>query len=412
MSTRRNPRRAASKTTSLAEDGLEENIASSSSAEEGSSSSDEESVEELKPTQKRRKTSQRTSSRSTRFQRSMQEPRDSIRDLFDKNEGNSSPRKSPAKSHSSARRKVRTEVPVDSSEESSSEEEEQSDSELEEEASLKIQRIIASRSEPIRVWKEICANMHTTEIDYGSRWSQDNVKDDDTYEERFLVKWADLSYMHCSWETQQDLVEQIDGAKSQLSTFFRKSDNGLLFTADERCDGDYFDPAFVQIDRILEVHPPEGMPDVSLKCKPEDIVKTFGIILDCEDPGFEAGTGRQFLIKWKNTPYSNVTYEFERDLIINDIEYLDNLNALEERSKKPTKTQVRKAIKLGGTEEGRLAELFQEEDEEKRAANVKAYQDELAEQVFPNGGQLRDYQAEGVTWLASNFISDRSSILW
>jgi chromodomain-helicase-DNA-binding protein 7 len=42
---------------------------------------------------------------------------------------------------------------------------------------------------------------------------------------------------------------------------------------------------------------------------------------------------------------------------------------------------------------------------------VKAYQDELANQVFPNGGQLRDYQAEGVTWLISNLINRRSSIL-
>lgn len=55
--------------------------------------------------------------------------------------------------------------------------------------------------------------------------------------------------------------------------------------------------------------------------------------------------------------------------------------------------------------------MFQDDDEEKQDANVKAYQDELAKQVFPNGGQLRDYQAEGVTWLISNFVFDRSSIL-
>lgn len=44
-------------------------------------------------------------------------------------------------------------------------------------------------------------------------------------------------------------------------------------------------------------------------------------------------------------------------------------------------------------------------------ANVQKYKEELAGRTFPNGGQLRDYQIEGVTWLVSNFIFDRSSIL-
>lgn len=58
-----------------------------------------------------------------------------------------------------------------------------------------------------------------------------------------------------------------------------------------------------------------------------------------------------------------------------------------------------------------MVNLFQGEEENEENANVKKYQQEVGETVFPNGGQLRDYQAEGVTWLASNFIFDRSSIL-
>jgi hypothetical protein len=265
----------------------------------------------------------------------MQEPRDSINDLLGDKSETASPRKtkSPAKSHSSARRRVRTEVPVDSDSDSS-EEEEESEDEGDEEEPFKIQRIVASRSEPRKVWKEIGKNMHTSEVEYGSRWFQESDEDDETFEERFLVKWAELSYMHCSWETQQDLIEQVDSAKTYLTTFFKKSENGLLFTADERCDGDYFDPAFVQVDRILEVHLPEGMENSKVRRKNEDPVEAFGIILDRENPDFESGTGRQFLVKWRNAPYSDATYEFERDLILNDVEYLGQLKALEERSKK------------------------------------------------------------------------------
>lgn len=76
----------------------------------------------------------------------------------------------------------------------------------------------------------------------------------------------------------------------------------------------------------------------------------------------------------------------------------------------PTKTDVKKDTKLHKAELKRLTDLFDDEDEE-FDANIKAYQEELAAQAFPNGGNLRDYQAEGVTWLASNFIYDRSSIL-
>ena len=221
-------------------------------------------------------------------------------------------------------------MPVDS--ESSSEEEGSEDEE--EQDMLKIQRIIASRSEPRRVWKEICNSMNTTEVTYGSRWFQeDDDSKEDTFEERFLVKWSDMSYLHCSWETQQDLIEQVEGAKTYLTTFFRKSDNGLLFSADERCDGDYFDPGFVQIDRILEVAIPEKFPKGRRK-EAENPIDEFGIVMDREDPDFEIGTGRQFLIKWCNTPYSDSTYEFERDLILNDVDYLEHLKAFEKRSKK------------------------------------------------------------------------------
>ena len=130
------------------------------------------------------------------------------------------------------------------------------DEELDE---LKIQRIIASRTETRRKWREICSRMNTSEIEKGSRWFQDwaategTADDDSVFEERFLVKWSDLSYLHCSWESQDDLVAQVDNAKNYLTTFFRKSVNGLLFDADERGDGEFFDPSYVQIERVLEI---------------------------------------------------------------------------------------------------------------------------------------------------------------
>eukprot|EP00957_Ditylum_brightwellii_P123442 9411550-Ditylum_brightwellii.AAC.1 len=61
--------------------------------------------------------------------------------------------------------------------------------------------------------------MNTSEIENGSHWFQDdsdsdsnddsgNGKSDNTFQERYLVKWSDLSYRHCSWELENDLMDQ------------------------------------------------------------------------------------------------------------------------------------------------------------------------------------------------------------
>ena len=184
--------------------------------------------------------------------------------------------KSPAKRHSKRRMTKRVAGRGESSDEEdkiSSEEEEDDDEEDddednddddeedddgEEEEEIKISKIIACRSMTLSEWRVVCTWMNTTEITNGSRWIQeDSVAPSpsttsgagdagdraaasgpvDKYEERFLVKWDDLSYLHCSWETERDLVEFCDGAKLRLSTFFRKAEGGLLYVADERLDG-------------------------------------------------------------------------------------------------------------------------------------------------------------------------------
>lgn len=248
-----------------------------------------------------------------------------------------SPLKSPARRHKQHHRLSIGHHPAensDSEESSGSSAEAEGDDEGEEEP-FKIQRIIASRTEPRNVWARICAKMNTFEIDDGSRWLQDPVnKDDTTFEERFLVKWSDHSYLHVSWETENDLTNLLEKGKNYLSTFFRKSEHGLLFSSDERCDGDYFDPAWTQVDRILEVtHPPE-CPLRSVKNEDNVTNEELGIVLDKNSEDFEKGSGREFLIKWGNNSYSEVTYEFERDLILNEVDYKEQLKEFCRRKKK------------------------------------------------------------------------------
>ncbi|KAL7559116.1 hypothetical protein ACA910_017527 [Epithemia clementina (nom. ined.)] len=279
---------------------------------------------------------------------------------------------------------------------------------------LKVQRIIGSKSLRCRAWKEICTAMNTSEVDAGSVWHQKEQKDDDMFEERFLVKWSDLSYLHCSWETAKDLEDQIENAKTYLNTFFRKSKDGFLFTPEQRCDGEYFDPAFTQIDRILELSGPDGY----VPGPPEDEDKIthdqLGIVADKTDPEYEEGLGRNFLVKWCNQPYSECTYEWERDLIINNVEYKQHVKNFLTRTEKPTKQWVRSRLREGEATKRTLYKTFGDSsklDEKTRSSAVADYQKSLREQVYKNGGQLRDYQAEGVSWMTANYVNKRSCIL-
>ena len=366
----------------------------------------------------------------------------------------SQPPKSPVKRHAARRLSIRSGTIQSSSSSDDGEEYEFNDDlddramassdddleEVDEEEPLKIQKIVASRTETRARWREVCAAVQTSEIENGSRWNQEvgeggtvgnanggtstTTNDDDDhhhhhqiYEERFLIKWKDLSYLHCSWETQADIESQIERSGSCFTTFFRKSHNGLLYSADERCDGDYFDPAYVEIDRILEVQPPSGnksYPAMTSEAEESATPLDFGVILDKADPNYDDGEGRQFLVKWGNLGYTECSYEFERDLILNEIEYKSHVKEYLRRHRKPDRSEIRDAFRRADALRRRLYRTFSDHSkigQEQRDSEVAKYKQELLSQVHKNGGQLRDYQAEGIAWMIANLINERGFIL-
>ncbi len=373
--------------------------------------------------QRRRQTDEprRSSSRAARFTGSLKEPpSESLRDLV-----RVEPlpvkevHKSPARRHARARKTLQETDSENSSQGFNNHDDDDDEQEL------RMQRILATRTETKEKWREIGQSINTSEITGGSIWDQTTSKtkslsnngrndsdNDDVMEERFLIKWADLSYLHVSWETQADLLDQIPQAKSYLSTFFRKAQQGILLSPEDRNDGDYFDPAYTQIGRILEVsfdgkHPSTW--DEELATTSQDL----GIVLDLKSKEFEVGTGRQFLIKWEGLNYAESSWEFERDLILADLEYQPFLKAFYQRTRKPTKTEWKQLQSKADRALRESYQLFGDKAPQtpQRQDQVLSYQKALAESVYPNGGQLRDYQAEGVTWFLANFVNQRSCIL-
>ena len=88
---------------------------------------------------------------------------------------------------------------------------------------MKIHRIIASRLEIQKVWRDIYSHMNTSKVNNGSRWFQisgESSKEDEMkFEERYLVKLSGLSFLRSSWETKEGLIDQVVNVKTYLTIF-------------------------------------------------------------------------------------------------------------------------------------------------------------------------------------------------
>ena len=160
---------------------------------------------------------------------------------------------------------------------------------------------------------------------------------------------------------------------------------------------DYYDPSWVAIERIL------GLEKIGDEHTYED---------DCDNPDAAEGTGRQICIKWANKNYAESTWEYEQDLILNDVQYLDQITLYKLWKQKPSKEDTKTKIESGKAEFSRLYNIFCAESVSQERGNIiEDYQLDLMSMEFKNGGKLRDYQAEGVSWLLSNHIKQVGSIL-
>lgn len=273
----------------------------------------------------------------------------------------------------------------------------------EEEDELWIGTIIARKTDTLANWDKRCMTMNTSEVSNGSLWLfPDSYSGDRTTieEERYLVKWKDLSFIHLSWETEDNLLERTYNGKAQLAAFNKKCDDfGYRYDEVERRNGEFFDPDFVKIERILDVS------------EDEEINKQF-IIFDRNDSRYKDGTGQQLLVKWVGLTHTEATYEYERDLILMEIEYESHVAAFRNRTKKPDTETIRKNVLKYERVSHHVRRLFKRGyNDQMKNEGMESYARELENEVFKNGGKLRDYQADGVSWLIANYVAQRSCIL-
>ena len=82
---------------------------------------------------------------------------------------------------------------------------------------------------------------------------------------------------------------------------------------------------------------------------------------------------------------------------------------------KPTQSEFNEIEKVKEEQKRRLYKIFGENargTQEERDEKIAEYQQQLVDEEFgDSGNKLRDYQAEGVAWLISNYVNKRSSVL-
>lgn len=268
---------------------------------------------------------------------------------------------------------------------------------------LKIDKILVSRTETLQKWKEIGKDMNTSEITNGSRWFQEEEKERsaDSKELRYLIKWTDISYLHCSWENVKDLSTLVKNYDVKVKNF-NKRNNKLSSTSS--C---FFNPNFVTIDRVLKIEGPEG----EVEYTENDGEHGFGISMNKDDLDYEERQGRNFLIKWNDLGYNSSSYEYERDLIMMNVDYKPYVEDLEIRSEKPSQKELKENHQLSKKKIGELNKILCS-DETERETCLKEYQDSLMEQDFDQtDAKLMRHQAEGISWIITNYVRERSSIL-
>jgi hypothetical protein len=157
---------------------------------------------------------------------------------------------------------------------------------------IPLPRFLARRCYTKSKWARIMGEMNTTDIVNGSFFEQkeddsvpmevEGADPDDPVFEKFLVRWDGMSYLHVSWESRQDLIANIGRTakvrsprpwfcvsppnkcaslsfrQGSIKRFVEKDDRGEVEVNEYNPD-EYFDPAFLEIDRVLDIEEdPEG----------------------------------------------------------------------------------------------------------------------------------------------------------
>jgi len=225
---------------------------------------------------------------------------------------------------------------------------------------LKIEKLLAFDKRSKLEWEEHCKTFNTSRVQNGRRLEilktvekrkqKADENEGDEGETRYLVKWANNSYIHVSWEIRKNLIAYLRDLRT-VSRQIRKLERSFtMMDVEELHD-------MQEVDRIVDAHS-----------------DSQDLIADQDE----------FLVKWKSQGYEDSTWE-----VFDDIK---------------DKDEIREKIRLFRQRNAENVRLSRD----KCGVKSSSYDSSLP---FKNGRILRSYQVEAVKWLSFNYAAKRNSIL-
>ncbi|XP_054714186.1 chromodomain-helicase-DNA-binding protein 1-like [Uloborus diversus] len=239
---------------------------------------------------------------------------------------------------------------------------------LEEEAAESIEKVLDHR-----IGKKGATGASTTVYavdDFGN--PNDGVENATETEEQFLIKWKGWSYLHNTWESEATLKEQKAQGMKKLENYIKKQEELREWKSyASKEDLEYYE---CQQDLSSDVH--------------QQHMEMDRIIAHGPSKSGD-GTETEYFCKWAGLPYSECTWE-EGSLISKKFQHkIDDYFARQKNQKIPSK--VCKVLKY-------RPKFIPLKTQPKYVGG-------------PDSLELRDYQLDGLNWLANSWSKENSVIL-
>ncbi|GLI68202.1 hypothetical protein VaNZ11_012548, partial [Volvox africanus] len=256
----------------------------------------------------------------------------------------------------------------------------------------------------------------------------------------YYVKWKGESYMHCTWEPEEDMAKMyrmFPAIKAKVQRFWKLRESREAEEREAEEAGEYLhgvNPLWLEVDRILAQQPSEQPVGTTGKNRGGN---TGG------SGGKKAGGGSrtmqmEYLVKWKDLGYDQCTWELESDIsgyegaiqrfreaksLVEDARRRKAAAAKESREGGPVRKRARKeeggALSPtgptrgggggggGGGREAAVNSRHQDEVQVQGSGNRKWH----STPDFLQGGTLHPYQLEGLNWLYHKYCTGDAVIL-
>ena len=237
----------------------------------------------------------------------------------------------------------------------------------------RIQHILSVKKLTPAEWREVTRDMNTHELTRGSVWEAPDAEyfsNSPIPIEKFLIKWQHASYLHVSWELEDDLLTFVGTSAKAAFKKYRERSYYNVDLFDDILSKEYFPPSFLTVERIMDVDcdetsistvdwadsvvptlsaPTSSVSGNAAASPAQDHAMTMEVVESEEavptphnEKTYLHGTSNCFItVKWEGLSYHDCSFENVHDLMKRDIDYEAPMRAFYRREQGEPTSRLR-----------------------------------------------------------------------